>query len=486
MNGSIYTWSAINSYFASYLHYNGNEKIKPTDTFFLMPCIFLVQYFFMAPGVKLGDEITVRGSTIIAVILMVGSYFLLIFSTNFPVIILGFCIFGMGDGLGNLSVIKNCWLYFPNNKALINGIILGAYGLNSAILNPLADFIIINPNKEEADDDGYYPENVANNLKDFLYFVMIMFGVLGIIAIILSIPYENDISDKINDVIIADNNNKENLLYKDSIANNDESIGTKKSNKTKSDTSNKYTNINTDLNENSNSTISLNSKQNKFWIGFLSVPNFELGVICFCVPFFLYLLTNTNRAFGNSCDISQLALQLMAVLFGVINGATRFVWGLLMDKYNFKILMYIIMTLEIIISFTVYYTKINDILFVVVNLLSAVSLSGFFTTITPTFNKVFGFKNGAKIYGLTGILIGVASFLGPVLTKIFIKDEKKELYRNIYFVGGGFIIFSFISLFFFEEKSFDYNSHLHQDSHNDSSIDEEKNVKNIKNENLYE
>ena len=144
------------------------------------------------------------------------------------------------------------------------------------------------------------------------------------------------------------------------------------------------------------------------------------------------------------------------------------------------------MTLEIIISFTVYYTKINDILFVVVNLLSAVSLSGFFTTITPTFNKVFGFKNGAKIYGLTGILIGVASFLGPVLTKIFIKDEKKELYRNIYFVGGGFIIFSFISLFFFEEKSFDYNSHLHQDSHNDSSIDEEKNVKNIKNENLYE
>ena len=462
MNGRIYTWSSINSYFASYLHYNGNEKITTTDTFFLMPCIFLVQYFFMSPGVKLGDKISARGSTIVAVVLMVGSYFFLIFSKNFLVIIFGFCIFGLGDGLGNLSVIKNCWLYFPNNKALVNGIILGAYGISSAILNPLADFIFINPDKKEPEEGEYYPEDVANNLLNFLYFIMILFSVIGTLAILLTFPYEEDLNEKINDVDIIGNNNNEininkNLLYKEKIRNiNDSSLTGSSSNKN-------YSNINSTSNTEGKSTNSKNT-MNKFWQGFLSIPNLQLGIICFSVPFFLYLLTNTNRAFGNKSDISQSALQIMAIIFGIINGITRFMWGLLMDNFSFKPLMSIIMIMEAIIAFTVYYSKINKYLYIFENLMCAICLSGFFTTITPTFNKVFGFKNGAKLYGLTGILIGVASFLGPVITKLYIGGKNKiELYRNVYFSGGFVVALSFIALIMFKEKIYEYDNNINDD-----------------------
>ncbi len=461
MNGSIYTWSSINSYFASYLHYNGNEKITTTDTYFLMPCIFLVQYFFMSPGVKLGDKITVRGSTIVAVVLMVGSYLFLILSTNFYLILFGFALFGLGDGLGNLSVIKNCWLYFPNNKALVNGIILGAYGLNSATLNPLADLVFINPNKKETDDDGYYPPDVANNLLNFLYFIMIMFGVMGTIAILLTLPYEKDLEDKINDVDILNNNSevniKKSLLKNEKKVNvNETYIGSRDSN------NNTYSNINSSLNPEDKSTKSKTSYHiNNFWTGFFSVPNLQLGIICFSVPFFLYLLTNTNRAFGNLTDIPQSALQIMAILFGVVNGITRFMWGLLMDKFSFKPLMLIIMILESSIAFSVYFSKINEYLYIFENLMCAICLSGFFVTITPTFNKVFGFDNGAKLYGLTGITIGVASFLGPIVTKIYIGDKnEKDLYRNVYFLGGFIVVLSIISLYMFEEKSFEYDKNV--------------------------
>ena len=91
----------------------------------------------------------------------------------------------------------------------------------------------------------------------------------------------------------------------------------------------------------------------------------------------------------------------------------------------------------------------------------AICLSGFFVTITPTFNKVFGFDNGAKLYGLTGITIGVASFLGPIVTKIYIGDKnEKDLYRNVYFLGGFIVVLSLISLFMFEEKSFEYDKNV--------------------------
>ena len=138
MNGSLYTWSNLNQYFASYLKYNGNPDLVPEDTSFLMPCIFLVQYCFMTIGVKLGNKVGPRISTLIGIVTMYISYLIMIFFTNYYLILVAMGVFGLGDGLANLSVIKNCWKYFPNNAALVNGIIIGGLGISSAVLTPIA------------------------------------------------------------------------------------------------------------------------------------------------------------------------------------------------------------------------------------------------------------------------------------------------------------------------------------------------------------
>ena len=54
-------------------------------------------------------------------------------------------IFGMGDGLGNISVIQNAWKYFSESKGTISGIILSCFGGSSLLFTSLADYII-NPN----------------------------------------------------------------------------------------------------------------------------------------------------------------------------------------------------------------------------------------------------------------------------------------------------------------------------------------------------
>ena len=173
---------------------------------------------------------------------------------------------------------------------------------------------------------------------------------------------------------------------------------------------------------------------------------------------FIYLLTNSNRAFGNICGVPQSYLQSMAFLFGIVNALTKFIWGYFMDKYNFKSLMYIVILLELFISLTVFYSVNYPFLYLIENLLIACCISGTFTMIIPLFNIVFGFKNGAKLYGITGIMIGLASFLGPIMTKFIITDNSnKDIYEIIYLIGGIFVFFSLIVLWFFKEEKFKYS-----------------------------
>ena len=120
-----------------------------------------------------------------------------------------------------------------------------------------------------------------------------------------------------------------------------------------------------------------------------------------------------------------------------------------MDKFNFKILMIIISIIEFIICGTIYIFATIPALFVIENLLVACCLSGTFTTITPLFNKIF-MNLGAEMYGLTGFFIGLASFAGPILTKLLI--HKDSDYIIIYSIGGAFCLIKFIALLFFDEN----------------------------------
>ncbi len=127
-----------------------------------------------------------------------------------------------------------------------------------------------------------------------------------------------------------------------------------------------------------------------------------------------------------------------------------------MDKFNFKVLMIIISIIEFIVCATIYIFSENPAIFVIENLLVACCLSGTFTTITPLFNKIFN-ELGAEMYGLTGFFIGLASFAGPVLTKLMIHEDSD--YLIVYSIGGALCLVKFIALLFFDEnKQFVFKS----------------------------
>ena len=213
-----------------------------------MPCIFMVQYCVATIGVKLSEKIGIRNNVIIGVIIIYISILIMIFFTNYYVILIAMAIFGLGVGIETLSVINNAWKYFPEHAALVNGIIITGLGISSGILTPIGDYLIINPDKEEP-INGIYPRNVANNLKKFLYFLLILYLILGFIGIVLSFNFEEDDSH-------SEDNQKESVSI--------------------------------EINE--KDSLIIDAQQNKqnnmgsLWEGFFSEKNFFLLLFCFSTP----------------------------------------------------------------------------------------------------------------------------------------------------------------------------------------------------------
>ena len=187
--------------------------------------------------------------------------------------------------------------------------------------------------------------------------------------------------------------------------------------------------------------------------------NFIFYFIVFC-----FLISNTNRILGNKKNVGQTALYLIGILFGLVNGTTRSLWGYLMDKIGFKILMFIISIIELFVSCTIYFFADNPLVFVIENILVACCLSGT-TLLIPLFHKIFGKEFGAELYGITGIFIGLASLAGPLLIKIIVKED--EDYLTVYIIGGALCFLKTIALICFKENNpyiFEYktrNTEIH-------------------------
>ena len=175
-----------------------------------MPCLDGVIYLFLTIGVKLGDKIGVRNTVIITFFLHFSSYIILLFATNFYLFLISMVMFGIGHAISNLAVIKNCWKYFPNNTGLVYGIIVSGAGMCSSIFTPLADFFVINPEKESVDDLGFYPQYIAMRLLRYLIIVTGILSVFGVLTIFLTFDKEKE--NPKNDNQNQNQNKEDNLL----------------------------------------------------------------------------------------------------------------------------------------------------------------------------------------------------------------------------------------------------------------------------------
>lgn len=163
-----------------------------------------------------------------------------------------------------------------------------------------------------------------------------------------------------------------------------------------------------------------------------------------------FFVSNCYRDFANKNNFSQNGLFALGILFGVVNGSSRFVWGILLDKFGFKILMTVITFIEITVASSLYFMVKINIIYIILVLFAAACIGGNFCVITPVFNTVFGLEMGPEVYAITSIAIGTANIFGPLIVKFFLEDNIDYLYT--FLLGGTFCVIKLCVLIFYDEN----------------------------------
>ena len=205
-----------------------------------MPCSDLLLNIFNIFGLKIGEIIGPKNAIILSLFFEFSSLLILLFIPKYIMVLISMGIFGIGISINNLIITKNCWKYFPYNKGIVNGVVMAASGISTTFLTPIADFIIINPEKNDTDSKGLYSKEIANRLPQYIYVLLGIFFVIGTISYLFTFNYtkidiEDDINENLNEEKIVEDSiveeKKDENLKSETIEDESKDINEKKEEK---------------------------------------------------------------------------------------------------------------------------------------------------------------------------------------------------------------------------------------------------------------
>ena len=83
---------------------------------------------------------------------------------------------------------------------------------------------------------------------------------------------------------------------------------------------------------------------------------------------------------------------------GVINGLSRILFGLLADRYSFRLLLSILMTIQLVNACVCFWAAYVPALYFICVLVNYLVVGGLFTIFPVSVTNVFGLERGPQIY----------------------------------------------------------------------------------------
>jgi len=164
----MYLWGNVSTYVVSYYHMLGDDNASSTLAVAVLPISFFVQTCFNPIGAFMQKKYNPKLILLIGVSMMTSSIFLASYMKTWWGFIAAYC-FGYPAGIGMVYWVPiMCgWEWFPNNKGLVSGLIVGGYGFGAFIFG-FVSTAIANPNDfkpavpaDGSTTDKLFPDSVA-------------------------------------------------------------------------------------------------------------------------------------------------------------------------------------------------------------------------------------------------------------------------------------------------------------------------------------
>ena len=467
--GNAFTFGNFIIYYKSYLYHNNVKDITVLDLLYVVPTACACLNILPIITGFLDKLLGIRILTIISTICLLISQFIIYYYTEYYLMIISYAIYGFAGSITYLPTLKNCWKYYPNKKGLISGILFSSCGLSTFLFTTIGDWLI-NPKAESEIGKQLYSKDIAMRYLNYLQYYIICIIILGTISSILSFPFEEEANVKEIDIdkTFDDKENKNNLIEDNKINEKDYIIN---------DENDKRYSVNSDKEgEGKNKNIvkgeNLTLKESIFSFQFL---------LCFiivgCTLLFSFLLTNTYRTFGLEMELDELGIQILSKVYTLLNTFARIIWGLIYDKCGFKYPYIFVCINQIICSSLIYFSAKNIITYFVVCCFGVISFSGHMILFPNLVTKKFGVDNSVILLGFCGIVSGITSLIGPILTSQLIKSNSD--YLKTYLAAGSTTIISLLLTIIVKvekmKKNNENNDNNIENTNNNEKNKEEKN-----------
>jgi sugar phosphate permease len=260
------------------------------------------------------DKIGLKLISLISTILVILTNFLLYHSSNIYYVYGCMVLFGIINAMNYMPLIKNCLLYFPNKKGLINGFVLFGYGTSSLIYNSFADYLINPEYKKINPSTGFFDINIALNVKKYLLFFNIFNGVFAVVSFLMQFEYKKDkeeCKDKEKELINKNKSSEEDL------------------------------------------PISL---KEAFIQATKGKQLYQLWLMSTILQVVSFTISNTYRSFAQQCFMDEYLLSILTKTNSILSGLSRLIWGALFDKFTFKCLYSICIITQIFVDLILVYS----------------------------------------------------------------------------------------------------------------------------------
>ena len=340
---------SFQTYIISYL-YHYEKDLDQKKSYFLTPCFILGSYLFAFLGGILEKKLGLKYSIIISDSIVFFGDALMLCTKLYGLYYLCFIIFGMGYSL-SIILLTKITCKDSSKKGIMNGILSIGTALGASLYNLIGEFIFINPSGEKTTiNEQFYEFDIANNFKK--YIILEEFSIISSIGIAFFF-FENNSS-----IIVQNYKTNEDIEnQKEILCNSQESVEDEE----------KGNNINNSLEELSKEIKKeISSKEYKTEYIKKAFGNFrvwKLFILYFLCSFIYNLVNTMYRNIAIKKNISTTIIQILSIIGFVIGCFCSFLWGYLIQKFSFKLLITIINIAGVIIGFCFYFSLGSSFLF---------------------------------------------------------------------------------------------------------------------------
>jgi len=395
--GTLYCFGNMNTYMTSYLrtHVPGQEHRLYSDAIWIPTLATLGQGTFMTFAGHLEERIGVRATILLGCALMSSGVFLTYFTIQYSMALTtltyGF-MFGVGIALAYAPPMGVAMKWYPRKKGLVNGIIVGGFGMGAFIFNTVQT-TYLNPLNLSPEEDGYFSAR-QSQILDRVPSVFLLLGsiytAMQLVAVFLiTSPDEEDLTGNIP-LVSQTEEQEEDVLYQ-----------------TGSAASSPVPNIQAD--EEINIKPGDIVKTREFWTLWIT---FVLNTQA------VGYINSMYKAFGQTFIKDDHFLAVVGAFAAIFNSGGRVLWGHLCDVFGYKTCMVMVTSLISLLFSTLYFTEFGQkATFAIWIWAIFFSFCGNFVLLPTATAQCFGTKNSSKNYGLVMTGSAAAAPLIAVLTQ---------------------------------------------------------------------